>query len=100
MAKATVLNNSLLDVTSARQVPFGILQYIQCMHYGLTFVLLYVTFLFTDNSKCRFAVAHDGFPTSVTGIIYIFHSDWIECRGTSHTFLHLYHWLNIVEKEA
>ena len=30
---------SLFDVASFRDVPFGISQYLQCTHHGLTFVL-------------------------------------------------------------
>ena len=48
MAKGTGLIFSMFNIASARQVPFGIpqtLQYVQCMHHGLTFVLLYVPFL-------------------------------------------------------
>ena len=48
---------SLFDVALSRDVPFGIPQYVQCMHHGLTFVLLCVPFLFADSLKCRFAVA-------------------------------------------
>ena len=51
-AKATDLIFSLLDVASAQQVPFGIPQYIQYMHHGLTFVLLYVPFISADNVRC------------------------------------------------
>ena len=54
MAKATGLNFSLFDIASARQVPFGILQYIQCILHGLTSVLLCVPFIFADNEKYRF----------------------------------------------
>ena len=35
----------MFDVASAQ---FGILQYIQCMHHGLTCVLLCVSFIFAD----------------------------------------------------
>ena len=33
------------DVVSSLDVPFGIPQYVKCMHHGLTFVLLCVPFL-------------------------------------------------------
>ena len=40
MAKAMYgLDVSLFDVASSRDVPFGIPQYIQCMHHGLNFVI-------------------------------------------------------------
>ena len=43
MAKTTCLIFSLFDVASAQQVPFDILQYIQCTFHGFTCVLLCVT---------------------------------------------------------
>ena len=51
-AKATGLIFSLFDVTSAQQVPFGILQYVQCILHGLTSVLLCVPFIFAYSEKC------------------------------------------------
>ena len=54
MAKATALIFSLFDVASARQVPFGIPQYVQCLLHGLTSVLLCVPFIFVDSKKCQF----------------------------------------------
>ena len=53
-AKAMALILSLFDVASARLVPFGILQYIQCILHGLTSVLLCVPFNFADREKCQF----------------------------------------------
>ena len=52
--KTTGLSFSLFDVASAQQVPFGILQYVQCILHGLTSVLLCVPFIFADSEKCRF----------------------------------------------
>ena len=57
MAKDMGLIFSLFNVALSRDVPFGIPQYIQCMHHVLTFVLLYVPFLFADSPRCRFVVA-------------------------------------------
>ena len=54
MAKATGLIFSLFNVASAQEVPFGILQYVQCILYGLTSVLLCVPFIFADSKKCQF----------------------------------------------
>ena len=51
-AKTTDLIVSLFDVASAREVPFGILQYVQCILHGLTSVLLCVPFIFADSEKC------------------------------------------------
>ena len=57
MAKVMGLIFSLFDVALSQDVPFGIPQYVQCMHHGLTFALLCVTFLFADSPRCRFEVA-------------------------------------------
>jgi len=50
-AKATGLVFSLFDIASAREVPFDILQYVQCILQGLTSVLLCVPFIFADCEK-------------------------------------------------
>ena len=47
-AKDMGLIFSLFDVTSAQQVSFGILQYVQCILHGLTSVLLCVPFIFSN----------------------------------------------------
>ena len=51
-AKAMGLIFSLFKIASARHVPFGILQYIQCILHGFTSVLLCVPFIFVDNERC------------------------------------------------
>ena len=56
-AKATCLIFSLFDVASARQVPFGIPQYVQCILHGLTSVLLCVPFIFADRERCQFGAS-------------------------------------------
>jgi len=48
-AKATGLIFSLFDVASAREVPFGTPQYVQCILQGLTSVVLCVPFIFADS---------------------------------------------------
>ena len=63
MAKATGLIFSLFDVTLAREVPFGIPQYIQCILHGLTYILICVPFIFADSKKCRFGGSMFFFPT-------------------------------------
>ena len=63
MAKAMGLIFSLFDVTLARQVPFGILQYVQCILHELTSVLLCVPFIFADRKGVDLARAHDGFSS-------------------------------------
>ena len=55
--KATGLIFSLFNVASARQVPFGILQYVQCIP---TSVLLCVPFIFAESERHRFG---GGFPS-------------------------------------
>ena len=45
-AKATGLIFSLFDIASAREVPFGIPQYVQCILHS---VLLCVPFIFADS---------------------------------------------------
>ena len=52
--KAIGLIFSLFDIASAREVLFGIPQYVQCILHGLTSVLLCVPFIFADSKKCQF----------------------------------------------
>ena len=59
--KDTGILFSLLDITSAQQVPFGILQYIQCMHHGLKIFLNFVLIFFSLTVQGIVAVVHDGF---------------------------------------
>ena len=54
MAKATGLIFSLFDVASAREVPLGIPQYIQCILHELASILLCVPFIFADSERCQF----------------------------------------------
>ena len=49
--KATGLIFLLFNVASAREVPFGIPQYIQCILEGFTSVLLCIPFIFADSEK-------------------------------------------------
>jgi len=58
MAKATGLIFSLFDVASAREVPFAIPLYMQCILHGLTMALLCVPFIFVHHEKCRFCGRH------------------------------------------
>jgi len=53
---------SLLNFASSQDASFCQPQQIHNMHHGAVFALLYVPFLFTDNTKCRFAIAQCGFP--------------------------------------
>ena len=58
MAKATGLIFSLFDVASARQVPFGIPQCVQCVLLGLTSIRLCVPFIFADSEKQAWGQVH------------------------------------------
>ena len=51
----------------AKQVPFDILNYVQCIYIMdlITFVSLCAPFLLADSTGYQTAVAHDGFPTGV-----------------------------------
>jgi len=56
-AKTTSLIFSLFDVVSAREMPFGILQYVQYILQGLTSILLCVPFIFADSKGINLVVA-------------------------------------------
>jgi len=58
MAKAIGLIFSLFDVASAREVPFAIPLYIQCVLYGLSMALLCVPFIFVYHEKFQFSDRH------------------------------------------
>jgi len=58
MVKATGLIFLLFDLASAREVPFAILMYIQCLLHGLTTALLCVPFIFVHYKKCQFNGRH------------------------------------------
>jgi len=49
---------SLLDVASAREVPFAILLHIEYVLHGLSMALLCVPFIFVHHEKCRFSGRH------------------------------------------
>ena len=53
-AKATGLIFSLFDIALAQEVPFCLLQYVQCILHGLTSVLFCVPLIFADIEKCQF----------------------------------------------
>jgi len=69
MAKAMGLIFLLLD--SAKEVPFGILQYIECPHF------VAIPFIFADSEKQQHVVV-----SFIMEITYIFHSSYFDCRGT------------------
>ena len=57
MERVTGLVSSLLDITLFWDMPFHESQDVQCTYHGLTFVLLCVPVLFTDNARCWFVIA-------------------------------------------
>ena len=71
---------SLFNIALAREVPFGITQYIQCILHGLTSVLLCVPFIFADREKCQFGGSTRWFPF-ITEIVHIFHSGYFGYSG-------------------
>ena len=70
MAKATGLIFSLFNIASARLVPFGIPQYVQCILHGLTSVLLCVPFILLTVKSVNLVVACDGFPLSQKSSVF------------------------------
>ena len=62
-AKATGLIFSLFDVALARLVPFGMLQYVQCILHGLTSVLLVSHSSLLTAKSVNLVVARAGFPS-------------------------------------
>ena len=85
-AKATGLIFSLFDVTSSRQVPFGIPQYVQCILHGVTSVLLCVPFIFADSENVNLVMA----SLHITEIVRTFHSGYFDNRGACQTVLDSY----------
>ena len=79
----------LFDVALTQDVPFGLLQYVQCILYGLTSVLLCVPFIFADSESVYLVVAHDGFLYAMK-IIHIFHSGYFNYRGAFQIVLDSY----------
>ena len=85
-AKATGLILSLFDIVLAQEVPFGILQYIQCILHGLSSVLFCVPFILADSERCRFGGSTRWLPFEME-IVCIFHSGYFDCRGAFQTAL-------------
>ena len=91
-AKTTDLIFSLFGVTSTRQVPFGIPQYVQYILHGLTSLLLCVPFIFADSEKYRFGDSTCWLPF-VREIVCISHSGYFDSRGTLQTVFDPYCWV-------
>ena len=87
-AWATGLIFSLFNFTSAQEVSFGILQYIQFIIHGLTSILLCVPFTFADSERCQFGGTCDGL--CVTEIVCNFHSGYFDYRDDCRKVLDLY----------
>ena len=98
-ANPTSLIFSLFDITSAWDVPFGILQYIQYILHGLTSVL-HLSLL--TAKSVNLVVACDGFLACAIEIAYIFHSGYLDYRGAFQLGLNLYccvtSWKNSTKK--
>ena len=58
---------SLFDIASSQDVPFGIPQYVQYTHHGLTVDLLCAQFLFADSPVSIHGNTMHGFPMFVNG---------------------------------
>jgi len=71
MAKTTGLIFLLFDVASAREVPFAIPLYIQCVLHGLSMALLCVPFIFVHHKVSIHWYARDGFHIVATLIATI-----------------------------
>ena len=74
---------SLLDVAS---VPFGRLQYVQCILQGLTGVLLCIPFIFAHSKSIDLVVAHDGFLCVIKSVC-IFHVGYLDYRVLFEQFV-------------
>ena len=70
MVNTIGLISSLLDVAMVQDVPFCQPQQLQCMHYGITFVLLCVPFL-SSTTTLIFVVTLDDFSTAGLSIISV-----------------------------
>ena len=79
---------SLLDATQPNRCLLAYLNTQESIGQGLALVLLCVPFFFVDSARCQFTVVLYGFPVfTITGIIHILHSNWIDCRDAFHTAL-------------
>jgi len=70
---ATSLIFSLFDIALAREVPFGMPQYIEYILHGLTSVLLCVPFIFVNSDL---VVVRDGFLC----VMAYFHSGYLDLQ--------------------
>jgi len=89
----------LFEVVSAREMPFAMLLYIQCILHGLTRALLCVPSIFAHHKRCRFcnrhmmaSISNKNCPLIVASLIaeVLFNSCW---------FVLLYNRLNIAGNE-
>ena len=84
-AKATgLIFFTLFDVASAREMPFGIPQYVQHVLHGLTSVLLCASLLTAKSVELVVALPF------VMEVVRIFHSSYFDCRGAFRTVLDSY----------
>jgi len=85
MAKNRDLIFSLLDVISAREVPFEAPLFIKCTLHGLTSTLLCVPIIFAHHEKCQFCGTHVMDSIFITEIVCNFHSGYFDGRGSFQT---------------
>jgi len=99
MAKATGLIFLLFDVASAREVPFAIPLYMQCILFGLTVALLCVPFIFVHHEKCQFSGRHV-MASMKLSVIFIVTTLITKFFLNSFWFVQLHNGLNIAGNEA
>ena len=101
-AKATGLIFLLFDVASAREVPFGTPQYVQCILQGLTSVLLCVPFIFADSEKHWFGGCTWWLPLRNENRLYFsWWLPWLQrCFSNSSWFVLLCNELCIPDREG
>jgi len=101
MAKATGLIFSLFNAASAREIPFAILLYMQCILHGLTTALLCVPYMFVSMyvwmhahmHVCRYicmdACTYVGINPCTGFCIYIVYTVVIWLYSDQHICMHM-----------
>ena len=78
---------SLFNVALAREVPFGILQYVQYFIHGLISILLYIPFILADSERCRFGGSTQWLPFIMQIILFFIVRSYFDYRGAFQTVL-------------
>ena len=82
---------SLYSIASAREVPFGILQRVQCILQGLTSVHFCITFIFANNESVDLVVTRDGFLYIMEIVIFFIGATaaiWLILWSYAMNFIH------------